>query len=75
MYLIVSLDWMSYIRILVWTLIGFSIYFGYGILNSRLNKNMTYGKVLDDEENSNDIVKPNYIPASPHLNGLNNISQ
>ena len=37
-YLICSLDWESYVRIIVWTLLGFAIYFGYGIRYSRLGR-------------------------------------
>ena len=37
-YLICSLDWESYVRIVVWTLLGFAIYFGYGIRYSRLGR-------------------------------------
>ena len=36
-YLISSLNYWSYIRVVVWTSIGFAIYFGYGIKNSKLN--------------------------------------
>lgn len=36
LYLITSLDWESYVRIVVWTVIGFTIYFLYGIRYSRL---------------------------------------
>lgn len=35
-YLITSLDIFSYIRVIVWTAIGMSIYFGYGIFHSTL---------------------------------------
>ena len=37
-YLICSLDWESYVRILVWTVLGFLIYFLYGIRYSRLGR-------------------------------------
>ena len=37
-YLICSLDWESYVRIVVWTVLGFCIYFGYGIRYSRLGR-------------------------------------
>ena len=37
-YLICSLDWESYVRIIVWTVLGFAIYFGYGIRYSRLGR-------------------------------------
>ena len=37
-YLICSLDWESYVRIIVWTVLGFGIYFGYGIRYSRLGR-------------------------------------
>lgn len=37
-YLICSLDWESYVRIVVWTVLGFLIYFGYGIRYSRLGR-------------------------------------
>jgi amino acid transporter len=36
-YLITSLDFLSYVRVFIWTLIGFSIYFFYGIHHSRLS--------------------------------------
>jgi amino acid transporter len=39
-YLIASLDYMSYIRILIWTVIGFAIYFFYGIHHSRLSQSL-----------------------------------
>ena len=37
-YLICSLDWESYLRIVVWTILGFAIYFLYGIRYSRLGR-------------------------------------
>ena len=37
-YLICSLDWESYVRIIVWTVLGFAIYFLYGIRYSRLGR-------------------------------------
>lgn len=36
LYLICSLSALSYIRILVWTIIGFALYFGYGIFHSKM---------------------------------------
>lgn len=36
LYLIASLDWESYVRIAIWTVLGFAIYFVYGIRYSRL---------------------------------------
>ena len=37
-YLICSLDWESYVRMAVWAVLGFTIYFGYGIRHSRLGR-------------------------------------
>ena len=44
-YLICSLDWESYVRILVWTVLGFAIYFLYGIRYSRLGRKEDLAKV------------------------------
>ena len=38
-HLIASLPMAAIIRLIVWTAIGFAIYFGYGITNSKLEKN------------------------------------
>ena len=39
-YLITSLDIESYVRIVVWTFLGFTIYFLYGIMHSTLQDKM-----------------------------------
>jgi len=60
-YLICSLNAMSYIRILVWTTIGFSIYFGYGLWHSKMwlpqvGTDMENALLTDQDPEKNDSI-------------------
>lgn len=61
-YLITSLDLMSYVRVAVWTVIGFAIYFGYGIMHSTLvESTRAYRMAMDaqkerEEESANTLT-------------------
>lgn len=46
-----NLAWDTWLRLVIWLIIGFFIYFGYGIHNSRLNKQQTQSfNALKEEE-------------------------
>jgi amino acid transporter len=49
-YLIASLDYMSYVRIVVWTAAGFAIYFGYGIVHSKLAPRVLYAQIKEESQ-------------------------
>lgn len=53
-YLICSLNWLSYVRMAIWTLIGFSIYFFYGIKYSKLNPTQEVKPLLATTLSEND---------------------
>eukprot|EP01089_Gocevia_fonbrunei_P003200 TRINITY_DN13109_c0_g1_i1.p1 TRINITY_DN13109_c0_g1~~TRINITY_DN13109_c0_g1_i1.p1 ORF type:complete len:103 (-),score=12.50 TRINITY_DN13109_c0_g1_i1:41-349(-) len=45
---IVSLEYESIVRLLIWTVIGVAIYFGYGIWNSKLYKDEEQKKLKEE---------------------------
>ena len=74
-YLICSLDFWSYVRVGVWTVIGFVIYFTYGIFHSTLNPASTLYRPLlptSDGTDSADGLGGGSSPPSDEAGGLGN---
>lgn len=55
LYLIVLLDYMTWVRFAIWILIGLIIYFTYGIKNSYERKRYEQQKFLKNQQNENKI--------------------
>lgn len=55
-YLMVQLDYQTWVRFFIWLVIGYLIYFLYGIRNSSLNASPPTGKV-DDKDKSQVVTK------------------
>jgi hypothetical protein len=57
-YLMTSLDIYSYVRIIIWTLLGFGIYFLYGIFHSTLREKMArYERLMQADLQAHDAAR------------------
>lgn len=55
LYLMVMLDYMTWVRFIVWIVIGLAVYLSYGIFHSFERSRSQQRELLNDKQNSNKI--------------------